>query len=294
MAEYLIQDTTLTGIADAVRAKTGKTGSILVSDMASEIANISTGVELNFEVVGGTIKPVSPTENMIWVNTDTEITSWAFSTYVPELLEEGMVWFNTSANSLSEFNALKENNIMVYPNGCSQYINGAWIEKDATTYINGSWVYLRLTLYNAGILNEITGGMVQKGVDLYDGIRNETTNHCAGSCNVTTGTSSMRIASVGATCAIAYFNNKVNLTPYKTLVFSGSISENNGHTQIGIWSEFNVAGANHNRVAVLEGPLSDGTYNIDISELSGEHYIGFLVSGFTDYNIITVKEVYLK
>lgn len=43
MAEYLIQDTTLTGIADAIRSKTGSTDAIKVSDMAGQIEGITTG-----------------------------------------------------------------------------------------------------------------------------------------------------------------------------------------------------------------------------------------------------------
>ena len=43
MSEYLIQDTTLTGIADAIREKTGGTVPVPVSDMAAQIAGISTG-----------------------------------------------------------------------------------------------------------------------------------------------------------------------------------------------------------------------------------------------------------
>lgn len=43
MADYLIKDTTLTGIADAIRAKTGSADAIMVSDMASRIAGISGG-----------------------------------------------------------------------------------------------------------------------------------------------------------------------------------------------------------------------------------------------------------
>lgn len=37
------------------------------------------GAALNFKVVGGTTEPLNPAENTIWVNTDTEITAWAFS-----------------------------------------------------------------------------------------------------------------------------------------------------------------------------------------------------------------------
>lgn len=43
MAQYLIQDTTLTGIADAIRGKTGGSDPILVSDMATQIEGITTG-----------------------------------------------------------------------------------------------------------------------------------------------------------------------------------------------------------------------------------------------------------
>ena len=43
MAEYLIQDTTLTGIADAIRSKTGSTESIPVANMSDLIMSISAG-----------------------------------------------------------------------------------------------------------------------------------------------------------------------------------------------------------------------------------------------------------
>ena len=43
MSEYRIQDATLTGIADAIRSKTGSAATILVSEMANEIESIPTG-----------------------------------------------------------------------------------------------------------------------------------------------------------------------------------------------------------------------------------------------------------
>lgn len=57
MAEYLIQDTTLTEIADAIRAKTGKTDAIPTTDMASEIAGIQTGTG------GGSVETCTVTYN---------------------------------------------------------------------------------------------------------------------------------------------------------------------------------------------------------------------------------------
>ena len=43
------------------------------------------GANLNFKLVGGTTEPASPSENMIWVDTDAEITSWVFSATQPLL-----------------------------------------------------------------------------------------------------------------------------------------------------------------------------------------------------------------
>lgn len=49
MSEYLIQGDTLTGIADAIREKTGGTLPILASDMAAEISKITTGLDSSAE-----------------------------------------------------------------------------------------------------------------------------------------------------------------------------------------------------------------------------------------------------
>lgn len=47
MAEYLIKDTTLSDIADAIRAKDGTTDAIPVSDFASRISAIESGGGVN-------------------------------------------------------------------------------------------------------------------------------------------------------------------------------------------------------------------------------------------------------
>lgn len=44
MASYLIQGTTMTAIATAIRAKEGSTGAILASEFANRISSISAGV----------------------------------------------------------------------------------------------------------------------------------------------------------------------------------------------------------------------------------------------------------
>ena len=46
MAEYLIQDTTLTAIGDAIRTKTGKTEAITPENMPTEIDGIKSGSDI--------------------------------------------------------------------------------------------------------------------------------------------------------------------------------------------------------------------------------------------------------
>lgn len=99
----------------------------------------SGGASLNFKVIGGTTEPVSPSENTIWVNTDTEVTSWAFSTDIPGSPTAGMVWVKTGFESATPFNALKKNEVQVCPFSTQQYLNGAWANKTAMIYTNGVW-----------------------------------------------------------------------------------------------------------------------------------------------------------
>lgn len=97
------------------------------------------GASLNFKVVGGTTQPENPKENTIWVNTDTEITSWEFSTDAPGSPAAGMVWIKTRFGSSTPFNALKKNEVRVYPFSTQQYVDGAWADKTAMIYSDGIW-----------------------------------------------------------------------------------------------------------------------------------------------------------
>ena len=47
MAKYSIEDTTLTGIGDAIRAKEGSSGTIPVTQIASRISAIETGKDVS-------------------------------------------------------------------------------------------------------------------------------------------------------------------------------------------------------------------------------------------------------
>lgn len=120
---------------------------------------------LNFRVVGGTATPTAPKENTIWINTDQAITSHYFSATEPEGMEEGSVWISTGKSSNVAFSITKKNPVMVYPISAKQYVNGAWVDKEAKSYQNGEWVDWVQYLYNKGNeYEDVTGGWIERSV----------------------------------------------------------------------------------------------------------------------------------
>lgn len=117
----------------------------------------NSGVELNFEIVGGLEQPANPKENMIWVNTDVAINEWKFSSSEPENVVEGFVWIYTGNSSEVAFDVVE--NIEVYPISAKQYVGGVWVDVTAKSYQGGEWVDWIIYLFNNGDQCEnITGG----------------------------------------------------------------------------------------------------------------------------------------
>lgn len=163
------------------------------------------GAGLKLKVVGGTAQPASPKENTVWVNTDTAINGYAFSTAAPTNPVAGMVWFQTTTDSLVAMNIDKKNTVMLYPGGCSQYIGGAWVSKTAKTYLNSKWLDWMVYLYNLGDeCTSITGGWD----DYLDN---------AG-YSITKGADYLKIKGVNSQYSgTGSTTNAIDLTKYKTL-----------------------------------------------------------------------------
>ena len=99
------------------------------------------GAGLNFDVVAYknvSELPATAAMNTIAVFTE-NMTGYSFDPTEPENPKEGLVWFKTGKYSIVSFNALKENNIQIYPMSAKQYIGGAWVSVVAKSYLGGEW-----------------------------------------------------------------------------------------------------------------------------------------------------------
>lgn len=248
----------------------------------------SSSAALNFTVVGGTTKPSNPTENTIWVNTSTAITSWVFDAPPAPTGSAGMVWFEISTSSTVYFNTIKSNNITVYPVSCKQYISNSWVEKSIQVYQSGSWKSLWTgELYKSGNEYEgITGGWTytkltgfNKDNPIADSINHDPT--------ITRNSANMSMKPSGSISSFSvHTTKKIDLTKYNTLTFTGSCvnpaydvdsaCRMSIKTLIasGYYSTDNVVSYKvvSNTSAIVD---KTGTITLDVSAISGEHYISF-------------------
>lgn len=226
----------------------------------------SGGAGVNFKIVGGTTQPTTARENTIWVNTDTAISGWAFSASAPAEPAEGMVWLQTGTYSNVEFNALRKNGIQVYPLAAKQYINSAWVEKTAYSYQGGSWVsWWDGEIYSPGDLHEtITGGWATQ-----NGYRETVAIGGTGIVfsRDTSGQSGLS-ASVNTV-------NKINVASYSSLIVTATWGTRKpGYVKIGLTD---TPGAAPTFIAEATADSSgEGTISLDISSVSGEHYVAIV------------------
>ena len=241
---------------------------------------VAGGGGLNFSVVGSLTQPANPKENMIWVNTDTAVTSYIFSATEPAAPEEGMVWITTGTSSGAEFNALKKNGIQVYPISAKQYVSGAWVDVTAKSYQGGEWVDWIVKLFVPGMTPEITA----LGWKAYS---SQTARAPTVSVGADVITVSQPHASGGYT-GVAYFEKRdLSAASKITMVYTLShvIDEGDESTGLFVWSEVNSGYYIANSAAFSSVPddTTSGTLTVDVKALSGEYYIGVGIRGASSY-----------
>lgn len=120
--------------------------------------------KFDFTVTAYNTLPNDGTANEIAVITETEVSKYVFQSEQPTG-SEGLVWLRTGALSASPLWADAAETLRMYPISCSQYIQGAWVEKEAYVYLSGAWIAVGLPftyLYqygyeNAELIGEVTG-----------------------------------------------------------------------------------------------------------------------------------------
>lgn len=251
------------------------------------------GSSLNYEVVGGTSAPSSPSENTIWINTSTTITSHTFSATEPENPESGMAWISVGNYSPAAFSATEENSVMIYPVSAKQYVGGTWVSKTAKIYQGGAWVDWAKWLYNNGVWGN--GTALTKG-------------YTYGSPTVTYNENFIRvICGSNNISQYLYFPQMENLDGRSKIVFkfksnaayTTSYSEDWGAgVRIGV-----STGTDHNSLAAQAKQYNlsaDTTYTleVDVSNLSGYHYVHLLfargdskTSGSVNVDILEVYAI---
>ena len=213
------------------------------------------GMPLNFKVVPNPM-PSTAKENTIWVDTD-KINNYYFSAEQPENMVDYDIWFTIGTSSQVAFSVTKKNTVMVYPIFAKQYVGGAWVDVAAKSYQGGEWVdWWGGMLYYAGNEYELfTGGWgkVAEGNPSFS--KNASTLYVS------------KTASSG-THTITH-NEPVDLTNIKTVEFDYSC---NYPSRAG----FYVYDINLQNVVGSDSQSSaSGTCRLDVSALTGKHYIGF-------------------
>ena len=227
-------------------------------------------------------------ENTIWVKTDTEITSWTFSATEPENPVEGMVWILTGALSPVEFNAVKKNNIMVYPTSAYQYINGVWVSKDVKIYQNGWMDWTTYLYYEGNEYTAITGGFSKTFVNSY------------GTGTLKKNSDSLYLTSTGVSGSGNHITvataNKIDLSNYSTL-YARIKFTNSKYTRcyLAAHTSNNVSPSSGDCELILSSSVDD-VVSLDVSNLSGSYYIWVGLAGSQGSNSgnCYVYEVYLK
>lgn len=255
------------------------------------------GVELNFEIIGGTSKPGSPKENTIWVNTSTSISSYVFSSTQPSNPSSGMVWIKTGGSSTVSFNSLKTNGIWVYPLLAKQYISEKWESKSALIYRNGGWseIWSGTLLEANNQYAEFTGGWISDyrltpwNASARTGIA-PTVTHGSNGVTVTIDKAEKK----GCYRTIG----KVDLSNHNLLkVDVASCDFTNGVIVIGVIDKLDVAVIDN---AAATGRITtqafSGTIPIDISGIKGSYYIAIALCtyGLSTATTARITKVYME
>lgn len=233
------------------------------------------GAGLNFKIVGGTVQPTSPAENTIWVNTDVAIGDWQFVSTQPTTrsdgtaLQNGDIWIVTATESLTRFNALKNNSIILSLMRCMQLSGTNFITKTAKIFKNSAWVDILQQYLSEGVSFVGNPTLISgNGVANYDSTNGRINFY---------GTAKNVVFQFG-------FGTPIDVTNINTVSFDVQITNAglNGDLQVGL---NNALSESYTSSYYIAGTYPTSGYDnnrktliVDTSALTGLQYLKF---GFT-------------
>lgn len=226
---------------------------------------------LNFKVYTVTTKPTTAgAENDIAIISSVPMPNWILSPDGPSGIprSDGDVWIQYSVSG-NTFNAIKQNSMMIATISAWQYVDGAWVDREAVSCQNGEWVDWIKYLYNNGdTCDSVTGGWKTVGL-------------------ATLGADCIELAPTSTTrYADACTNEKIDLSSCSKVLFklSGYVGAGGGGTNVIVWvhgtqilenkivpSASYAAGVTINTSTQLEDL---GYIEVKAESLDGEYYVG--------------------
>ena len=237
------------------------------------IFNMSGGgsASLNFKIIGGPtqrVKPDTPNDNTIWIDTEFNITESYLSTEAPASPLPGAVWITPSDDSIATFSAAKKHNIMMYPAFAAQYIDDSWVTVPAEFYQADSWLPFKteVIVYEPGYFNTKLLG---------EKLGNHTVQ--------TAGINFMHMNGLS-------HDKLIDMSRFRSIEISAKWSWRGIY--IDVRDQFGTAVKS---LAYGGGNASSGTGSLDISDLTGLHTIHLDTDdAYHASNYITVTGIKLK
>lgn len=283
-------DSDMKTVADKIREKS-QTNNPLAWP-SGFIEGIDQCSSLNFSVIGGVTKPENPVENTIWVNTETEITSWSISPEHPKSPTSGMVWINNGSSSEYAFNALKKNEIKVYPQTAKQYVGGKWADVESNIYQGGKWSESQSgsVIYDSGTFGKSPGGATYSA--------KATDKNGGGAFASVTNNSDHMLWSNNGGLGLFYIDPKVSCEGYKTLnisVADANVSTADDYPgKWGLVSAVNYKDPGFVASTGFDTLTGNQTLSLDVSNVGNtEYYIAMQFSAGSG-NSLKVSKIWLE
>lgn len=209
---------------------------------------------------------------------------------------DGAVWISTGTNSSTAFNALKKNNVTVYPLSAKQCVSGVWNAMDAKTYQNGAWVEwipIGVLYWHGNECTDITGGWTSKAWQMQ---ADATTN--GQTYEITRNADNMTFTKTGDIGAVMYAAKSIDLTNVKAIHFKGEMSKaaRNNWVAFHVWTKIggNKAYWGTNSVATVKTSTSESVreFTLDVAALTGNYFLGFGI--YNDSCSVKLEELYME